>query len=105
MVSAAVLAKILTETREEKVVWSSVNYDQRRDWMSFGGDEPFAIVDFHFHPAAKYWFDHHPTTFLTPELRAAYEPSERWSWDETSPSCPPHPSSSSPLPPSPSPPS
>ena len=40
MVSAAVLAKILTETREEKVVWSSVNYDQRRDWMSFGGDEP-----------------------------------------------------------------
>ena len=73
MVSAAVLAKILTETRKEKVVWSSVNYDQRHDWMSFGGDERFAIVDFHFHPAAEYWFDHHPTTFLTPDLRAPSE--------------------------------
>ena len=89
MVSAAVLAKILAETHDEKVVWSSVNYDQRRDWKAFGGSERFAIVDFHFHPAAEYWFDHHPTTFLTPELRAAYEPTDRWAWDETSPSCPP----------------
>jgi oligoribonuclease NrnB/cAMP/cGMP phosphodiesterase (DHH superfamily) len=89
MVSAAVLAKILAETRDEDVSWTSVNYDQRRNWESFGGDERFAIVDFHFHPKCVYWFDHHPTTFLTPELRAAYEPSDRWSWDETSPSCPP----------------
>ena len=43
MVSAAVLAKILTETREEQVVWSSVNYDQRRDWLSFGGGERFVM--------------------------------------------------------------
>ena len=89
MVSAAVLAKILTETHDEKVVWSSVNYDQRRDWKAFGGSERFAIVDFHFHPNAEYWFDHHPTTFLTPELRKAYEPTDRWAWDEASPSCPP----------------
>ena len=26
---------------------------------------------------------------LTPELRAQYAPSERWRWDERSPSCPP----------------
>ena len=90
MVSAAVLAVILRETRgETDVTWSSVNYDQREHWDEFSADERFAIVDFHFHPRADYWFDHHPTTFLTPELRAAYEPSERWRWDETSPSCPP----------------
>jgi len=88
MVSAAVLASILRE-RGEDVAWESVNYDQRRDWESFAQGKRFAIVDFHFHPRAEYWFDHHPTTFLTPELRAQYTPSDRWAWDETSPSCPP----------------
>jgi hypothetical protein len=88
MVSAAVLACILRE-RGEHVAWESVNYDQRRDWDAFARGQRFAIVDFHFHPRAEYWFDHHPTTFLTPALRAQYAPSERWLWDETSPSCPP----------------
>jgi len=89
MVSAAVLATILRQRRGETPRWSSINYDQRSDWESFGEGERFAIVDFHFHPRAEYWFDHHPTTFLTPELRDAYQPSDRWRWDETSPSCPP----------------
>ncbi|MEM7306957.1 MAG: hypothetical protein AAF682_09815 [Planctomycetota bacterium] len=88
MVSAAVLARILQD-RGEDVEWQSVNYDQRRDWEQFSQGQRFAIVDFHFHPRAEYWFDHHPTTFLSPELRAQYQPSERWLWDETSPSCPP----------------
>lgn len=89
MVSAAVLATILREQRGEEPVWSSINYDQRADWEHFGEGLRFAIVDFHFHPRAEYWFDHHPTTFLTPALREQYVPSERWQWDEGSPSCPP----------------
>jgi hypothetical protein len=67
----------------------SVNYDQRAHWDTFEEGKRFAVVDFHFHPRAEYWFDHHPTTFLSPELRASYAPSERWRWDESSPSCPP----------------
>jgi hypothetical protein len=89
MVSAAILASVLIDLFGERIRWQSVNYDQRRNWETFGSDSRFAIVDFHFHPRAEYWFDHHPTTFLTPELRAQYAPSERWLWDETSPSCPP----------------
>ena len=89
MVSAAVLAVILGEKRGEQAAWKSVNYDQRGNWAEFEAGKRFAIVDFHFHPRAEYWFDHHPTTFLTPELRARYAPSERWCFDETSPSCPP----------------
>ena len=88
MVSAAILATLL-RGRGEDVDWTSVNYDQRSDWENFEAGKRFAIVDFHFHPRAEYWFDHHPTTFLSPELRARYEPSERWQWDESSPSCPP----------------
>src|SRR5437762_6089412 len=89
MVSAAVLAVILAEQRGEKPAWKSVNYDQRTDWPAFEAGRRFAIVDFHFHPRAEYWFDHHPTTFLSEDLRAQYAPLEKWSWDESSPSCPP----------------
>jgi hypothetical protein len=89
MVSAAVLAKLLGELGRERASWQSINYDQRTNWTEFSRNERFAVVDFHFHPRAQYWFDHHPTTFLTPELRAQYQPSERWQWDEASPSCPP----------------
>jgi len=89
MVAGAVLAAILIDQFGERVQWKSVNYDQKRNWETFGAGTRFAIVDFHFHPDAAYWFDHHPTTFLTPELRELYKPSERWNWDETSPSCPP----------------
>jgi len=89
MVSGAILAAILIDVFGERIQWQNVNYDQRRNWTTFGSDSRFAIVDFHFHPRAEYWFDHHPTTFLTPELRAQYVESERWKWDETSLSCPP----------------
>jgi oligoribonuclease NrnB/cAMP/cGMP phosphodiesterase (DHH superfamily) len=89
MVAGAVLSRILRDQLEERVQLASVNYDQRENWLSFEEGKRFAIVDFHFHPRAEYWFDHHPTTFLSPELREAYEPSERWSWDVDSPSCPP----------------
>jgi hypothetical protein len=89
MVSAAALAHVLREMKDERVEWRSVNYDQRRDWENFQRGSRFAIVDFHFHPRAEYWFDHHPTTFLTPELEAQYKPSERWLLDTSSPSCPP----------------
>lgn len=89
VVSAAVLAAALRERAGEDPLWQSVNYDQREDWRGFEAGRRFAIVDFHFHPRAEWWFDHHPTTFLDEELRAAYTPGPRWSWDETSPSCPP----------------
>jgi hypothetical protein len=89
MVSAAILSVILAETRGETSQWKSVNYDQRGNWQAFEAGKRFAVVDFHFHPRAEYWFDHHPTTFLTPELRAQYAPSDRWCFDESSPSCPP----------------
>lgn len=89
MVAGAILARILRDTRGETVRCQSVNYDQRDNWEEFEKGKRFGVVDFHFHPRAEFWFDHHPTTFLSPELRAQYEPNENWLWDENSPSCPP----------------
>jgi hypothetical protein len=88
MVSGAVLAHVL-KGRGERPILKSVNYDERSRWDTFEEGKRFALVDFHFHPRAEYWFDHHPTTFLTEELRAQYSETDRWSWDEASPSCPP----------------
>lgn len=89
MCAGAILTRILRDRGETSVRLESVNYDQRTDWTNFAAGARFAIVDFHFHPRAEYWFDHHPTTFLSPDLRATFAPSERWAWDESSPSCPP----------------
>jgi hypothetical protein len=89
MVAGAVLGSILRERLDVPVRCQSVNYDQRENWLEFETGKRFAIVDFHFHPRAEYWFDHHPTTFLSPELRKQYEKNENWDWDEASPSCPP----------------
>ncbi len=89
MCAGALLTYILRERGEGPIQLSSINYDQRHNWDSFGEGTRFAIVDFHFHPRAAYWFDHHPTTFLTPTMRAQYEPNDRWRWNDTSPSCPP----------------
>lgn len=89
MVSAAVLAHVLRDKVGETALWRSVNYDQRSDWSGFEAGKRIAIVDFHFHPRAEWWFDHHPTTFLSEDLRRLYTPSDRWLWDESSPSCPP----------------
>ncbi len=88
--SAAILADVLRTSRgREDVRWSGVNHDRRNDWQGWARGEEFAVVDFFFHPRAAYWFDHHPTTFLTEEWRALYTPSERWHFDPDSPSCPP----------------
>jgi hypothetical protein len=88
--SAAILADALRSMGRDDVRWSGVNYDVRGRWKEWGSKEgEFAVVDFHFHPRAAYWFDHHPTTFLSEEWRALYKPSDRWRFDPSAPSCPP----------------
>ncbi len=90
MASAAMLAEALQACgREREVRWSGVNFDRTLEWRDFGMGEHFAVVDFHFHRNAAYWFDHHPTTFLSPEDEALYQPSPTHFFSPQSPSCPP----------------
>jgi hypothetical protein len=50
-----------------------------------------ACVDFRFSPDPKmrWWFDHHPTAFQPPALRAVFESEHRstWFFDPAAPSC------------------
>lgn len=88
--AGAMLAQALEDTgREKDVEWSGVNFDRTMEWDQFGLGERFAVVDFHFHRRAEYWFDHHPTTFLTPEDESLFVEDDKRSFDPTSPSCPP----------------
>jgi hypothetical protein len=88
--AAAILGQALEDVRgEEAVTWAGVNFDRTLDWKRFGAGERFAVVDFHYHPDAEYWFDHHPTTFLEAAHEQAYRPGPRACFDPESKSCPP----------------
>lgn len=90
IVSAALMWDFLAEARGwDGVVQRAVNYDQKSAWLALPGREPFAVVDFLYHPRATYWADHHPTTFLTPKLRAhfAAHRSPRLVYDRAAGSC------------------
>jgi hypothetical protein len=66
-----------------------VNYDLQRDWLSASLPRHTAVVDFLFHPQAEFWVDHHPTSFLTPELQTRFEQRKdaNWIYDRSSGSC------------------
>src|ERR1051326_2463945 len=65
-----------------------VNYDIRAQWLEQRFEGDVAIVDFLFHPDASFWADHHPTTFLRPELRDQALASDRpFLYDNTAGSC------------------
>lgn len=50
-----------------------VTYDSKNRWLALPLPQNSAVVDFLYHPAAKFWADHHSTTFLTAEARADFE--------------------------------
>ncbi len=60
------------------------------DGIALDGDD-HACVDFRFcaDPKMRWWFDHHPTAFQPPQLRAIFEAKHEstWFFDPTAPSC------------------
>src|SRR4051812_40216326 len=79
---------------EQRAGWTrvrprGVNYGIRPWWPTLRPKAEFAVVDFLFHPRATFWADHHPTTFLTPELARGYakRASRLLFYDESAPSC------------------
>jgi len=50
-----------------------VNYGLKKTWLDTSLPERSAVVDFLYHPHAEFWADHHPTTFLTEQVKADFE--------------------------------
>jgi hypothetical protein len=87
-------AVLASEFLERKHGWKTeqiipVNYSERGSWATRPLSKPAAVVDFLFHPDADFWADHHPTTFLSPELEAQYRGinSPSLLYDATASSC------------------
>lgn len=66
-----------------------VNYHMQKEWLDTLLPRRSAVVDFLFHPQAEFWADHHPTTFLTEQLRADFQNGNNPSriYDRQSGSC------------------
>lgn len=76
IVSAVLVSDFLRNVEDwTEIELAHVNYDARETWLSRRFEAPAAIVDFLYHPDAAFWADHHQTTFLTDEVRGAFEQS------------------------------
>lgn len=89
IVSAVIASDYLRRHQDwPEMELQSVNYDIRSEWLAQRFEGQTAIVDFLFHPEASFWADHHPTTFLTPELKQEALASDRpFIYDNTAGSC------------------
>ncbi|MDO8523275.1 MAG: hypothetical protein Q7S12_03280 [bacterium] len=56
-------------------------------WRSFKMEQPSAITDILYHPGAKIWFDHHPTTFIDNNWEKKFRKDDWHILDTKSPSC------------------
>lgn len=61
--SAAVIFDFLKQKNSNVENFIAVNYNLKYKWPNFKFKKNPIIVDFYFHPKAKFWFDHHETTF------------------------------------------
>ena len=76
LISAAVAQDYLETVRGwRNIVTEPITYRNDRSWieMDLGGNS--AVVDYLYHPQAKFWLDHHVTTFLDTDLQSHYESS------------------------------
>jgi hypothetical protein len=89
-VSAALASQYIEDVKSSRIAGlGGVNYDRKAEWLAWRPPKPFAVVDFLYHPAADLWADHHPTTFLTDEMRIKFEAqtSPNLIYDRTATSC------------------
>lgn len=62
--SAAVIYGFLKQQGQKVKNFILVDYELKNEWGKMLLKENAIIVDFYYHPKAKFWFDHHSTTFI-----------------------------------------
>jgi NTP pyrophosphatase (non-canonical NTP hydrolase) len=76
IVSATLLISYLTVKHNleiRKIITHPVDFHLQKKWQDKNFHEPFAILDFLYHPKARYWLDHHHDPFVLPLYREDYE--------------------------------
>jgi hypothetical protein len=72
---SSVLAWDLLEIQEGWCIqeFHAVNYQSKSEWLSTKLSPNAVVLDFLYHPDARFWADHHSTTFLTEEAKRDFE--------------------------------
>ncbi len=88
-VASAVITADFLETHERwpQVTLHPVNYNRKDDWLAQRLGRRAAVVDFLFHPDARFWADHHPTTFGPRPPDDSNKDGSFKLFDPTAPSC------------------
>ncbi len=73
IVSAVLAADFLDSKAWSIREFYPVNYTVRSTWLSNRLKKPSAVVDFLYHPDADFWADHHSTSFLSVDVRIAFD--------------------------------
>lgn len=89
IVSAALLTVIFNKLKMyHKYKYIPVDYNIMNSWLNFELDKPAAVLDFLYHPKAKYFYDHHTTTFLDSNHKRIFSKNRNCYWDQTFKSTP-----------------
>lgn len=69
--SGAVMLNFLCSRGDKIVSYNPIDYTPKinENWVKYKFKKPFILVDFRYHPAADWWFDHHRTSFAWPALK------------------------------------
>ncbi|MBI4160374.1 MAG: hypothetical protein HY506_00510 [Candidatus Yanofskybacteria bacterium] len=70
MASGAVMLNFLYGLGDRIISFNPINFmpDLNKNWPKQKFKKPAILVDFRYHPAASWWFDHHETSFSEPAL-------------------------------------
>lgn len=85
--SAAVMFDFLKKNNSKIQNFTPVNYNLKYKWTDFKFKKNPIIVDFYFHPQAKFWFDHHETTFIKNEWKKDFKPNKYYHFNPQYKSC------------------
>ena len=85
--SAAILLNFLRSRGDGFLEYKAVHFPVSSNWADLKFKNPTIIVDFLYHPKAIFWFDHHPTAFLTPAWKKNFRQTKFHHWDASYKSC------------------
>jgi len=90
MAAAGIFSDFLDFVKKGKnnIFFRSIDYDEINKYINEEIKEEAAVLDFPFHPDAKWWIDHHKTAFRTKNLKSLYKPSKCMYWNTRAKSCP-----------------
>ena len=83
-----VAAAMLIAWQNRELSLKTISYENRLEWSKEVYKQPFAVVDFLYHPDATVWIDHHDTSFQMFGSAEKFQADKFHVWDTSATSCP-----------------